>query len=104
MKISRKIDLVKQAVMEVRASIPPDPLAHLTEKERCAIEQYRKLVDPINQYLDATTGNNPAALFDESPITQSMSDLEAQEAYERELNKFNRWFNRRQIIRKATKK
>lgn len=96
MSLEKQISFVKKAIESVKSNIPPDPLAGLTNRQRAFVNRYRKETTPERQWLDYLNNMaTPEALIQRVGLPSDCTEIQAQEAYHREIESFNTYYLRR---------
>ena len=99
MKLARKISMLDRLVSDLKADVR-DPFEHLDTRELAALRDYQSNTEPMQQYIDVMDGKNPtAALLNSVGLNADCTEMEAREAYERELVSFGKWYKRRVILK-----
>lgn len=92
MKVAKKLSLVNSLIAEVRASIQPDPLANLDERQRNILRIYQRATPLIEQAEHLIKGTSPVEAVCSVPILPaSMSVQELAERYERDVREMARF-------------
>lgn len=97
--IWRKIDLVKRVTDSIQRQKPANPYAHLTDKQRKAVERYATTATPMQRFASALDTD---ALLAEVGLPATASVEECRIAYEAELQRLNSYLSARKKFAKLT--
>lgn len=77
-----------------------DPFEQLDSRELAALRDYQRSNSPEQQWSDLMDGKNPtAALLESVGLDADCTEMEAYDAYQRELDSFNKWSARRAFLK-----
>lgn len=83
--LSKRLAALSARIVE---SMPPDPLAGMSPRERECIERYLMTVDPVERFISYLDGIDPVAIRNHRGLLPEEMTVEAaQEAYIKEIER-----------------